>query len=293
MDRNRRRKFGQNFLNNPGIAAEIIGDLPLGREDTVLEIGPGHGAITRVLLPRTAHLTAVEIDPECAKYLLHKHGGDRRFELIREDFLKMDLESWLETHPQPWVVGNLPYNVATPIMSRLFPYLRQVKGMLFMVQLEVAKRLCAEPGNRAYGSFTVWLQSWGQAKILRHVGPEHFRPRPKVMSAMVLIEAREDARGLTYEENLFVQQCFAQKRKKMINSLEKIWPKTAVRKAMESLGIPENTRAEELHPGQFVTIYRHLQDHQKPAADATAATHSKDSSVVEHSGDTKSGQAQQ
>jgi 16S rRNA (adenine1518-N6/adenine1519-N6)-dimethyltransferase len=260
MDRNKRRRFGQNFLSEPDMAYAIAGDLPCTTEDRVLEIGPGHGAITKSLLHRCQMLTAVEIDSECVKYLRFKIQ-DRRFELINENFLNFDIESYLQNNPDPWVIGNLPYNVATPIMTRLFPYLNRVKGMMFMVQYEVAKRLCADPGSSDYGWLSVLLQSYGKAKILRKVEGKYFRPRPNVLSATLLFESRPDTIDLTPELSFFITLCFSQKRKKLMNAVQKEYSRPLVKAALETMGLTENVRAEELSPIQFKDLYSKLKAH--------------------------------
>jgi 16S rRNA (adenine1518-N6/adenine1519-N6)-dimethyltransferase len=258
MDRNHRRKYGQNFLNSPEIAAGLLEDLPYNKESHILEIGPGHGAMTRVLLPRVSHITAVEIDLECVKYLRYKHSGEKRLTLVHQSFLDFDLESFLQQNPGALIMGNLPYNVATPILCSIFPHLSQTGGVLAMVQYEVAQRLAADPGCSDYGYLTVLLQCWGKCRILRKVPREHFTPRPNVMSATVFIEADPNAVGLNREELYFVQECFKQKRKKLINSLQSWYPKTQLKQELSAMNISEMVRAEELTPLQFKQLYQRL-----------------------------------
>jgi 16S rRNA (adenine1518-N6/adenine1519-N6)-dimethyltransferase len=240
-------------------ALSLLQDIPLSREDRVLEIGPGHGAMTKLLLPRCSEVTAVEIDVECVKYLRRNHGGDRRFNLVHQNFMQFDLAGYLKDGPAPWIVGNLPYNVATPIITSVFPHLGQIRGMLAMVQLEVAKRLTAEPGSKSYGSLSVYLRSWGTARILQKVPPSEFVPRPNVMSATLLLEATPGAVGFDAHRQIFVQQCFSQKRKKLVNSLQNFYAKSDVKKGLESLELSENIRAEEMHPEHFDKLYSLLQ----------------------------------
>ena len=144
MDRARRRKFGQNFLDVP-TAKLIAGDLPANEGDCVLEIGPGHGALTEHLLDRAVQLTAVEIDEQCVEFLEQKFQGRENFHIQNIDFLKFDLQAFLDAHEKPWVTGNLPYNVSTAIIAGLMPKLHLTKGFMGMVQLEVAERICAAP----------------------------------------------------------------------------------------------------------------------------------------------------
>ena len=116
MDRARRRKFGQNFLDVP-TAQMIAGDLPANAGEAVLEIGPGHGALTEHLLDRAVQLTAVEIDEQCVEFLQQKFQGRENFHIVNCDFLKFDLQAFLDAHEKPWVTGNLPYNVSTAIIA--------------------------------------------------------------------------------------------------------------------------------------------------------------------------------
>src|SRR5574344_1683236 len=147
MDRARRRKFGQNFLDAP--TAELIaGDLPAAPGESILEIGPGHGALTEHLLRRGNPLTAVEIDPECVEFLKNKFAGVPDFSVVNADILDFDMDAWIAGHGKPWLTGNLPYNVSTAIVAKLMPLLRKTCGFMGMVQFEVAERFCALPGTR-------------------------------------------------------------------------------------------------------------------------------------------------
>jgi len=256
MDRNRRRKFGQNFLNNQAIIDAIAGDLPVKPGDTVLEVGPGHGALTQSMLARGVKLTSVEIDSECIKFLKFKIK-DPNFTLVHANFMDFDLEAWLKENPGAWIVGNLPYNMATPILMKMLPHSHMSKGIMAMVQYEPAKRLCAVPGNKNFGHLTVMLQSYASAYFLRKVEPKNFTPIPKVMSATIMIEGipldnRRQIKDGFFE---FLTQSFSQKRKKLYNSLEKSYPKSKVKDALEKLKINEDIRAEAMTTDQFFDLY--------------------------------------
>ncbi len=257
MDRFRRRRFGQNFLDD-ATAKMIAEDLPVQKHEEILEIGPGHGAMTAHLLKSGVPLTAVEIDEECVAVLQNKFRSDPHFSVIHSDFMKFDLSAWLASHPAARITGNLPYNVSTAIVARLMPKLSRTRGFMGMVQLEVAERLCAVPGTHAYGSLSVWVRAYGEPKILRKIGPEHFTPKPNVDSATVLILPREkplEAPPAFFE---WVQLAFAMKRKRLANALGKSFLKKEVFEALACLNLSENTRAEELSPEQFLELYRRL-----------------------------------
>ncbi|MGL1902666.1 MAG: 16S rRNA (adenine(1518)-N(6)/adenine(1519)-N(6))-dimethyltransferase RsmA [Fibrobacterales bacterium] len=254
MDRNRRRKFGQNFLNNDAIIQAIADDVELTRDDAVLEVGPGHGALTHKMLNKAGHVTAVEIDEKCVQYLNVKLKH-RFLTVINKNFLDFDLAGYLEENPGATIVGNLPYNMATPILTSMLPHLSKSSGIMAMVQYEVAKRVCAEPGCRDYGFLTVLVNSYADARVLRKIGPENFTPRPNVMSATMMITHKENCRELTPEFMAFAKQCFAQKRKTLYNSLSSLYPKGLIKEGLEKVGLQEAIRAEAVGVDTFWALF--------------------------------------
>ena len=255
MDRARRRKFGQNFLDVP-TAQMIAGDLPANEGEAVLEIGPGHGALTEHLLDRNLELTAVEIDEQCVEFLQEKFRGRQNFHIENIDFLKFDLQAFLDAHEKPWVTGNLPYNVSTAIIAGLMPKLHLTKGFMGMVQLEVAERICAAPCSSNYGSLSVLVSAYANPQILRKIGPEHFTPRPNVDSATMLLTPRADALQAPEGYFDFVRAAFTQKRKTLANSFGHAYDKKKIQEAIELLDYPATVRAEELSPAQFLEFYK-------------------------------------
>ena len=255
MDRARRRRFGQNFLDVP-TAQMIAGDLPAEAGEAVLEIGPGHGALTEHLLDRAVELTAVEIDEQCVEFLQQKFRGRENFHIANIDFLKFDLQAFLDAHEKPWVTGNLPYNVSTAIIAGLMPRLHLTKGFMGMVQLEVAERICAAPCSSNYGSLSVLVSAFADTQILRKIGPEHFTPRPNVDSATMLLTPRADALQAPEGYFDFVRAAFTQKRKTLANSFGKAYDKKKIQATIELLDWPMTVRAEELSPEQFLNFYK-------------------------------------
>ena len=262
MDRARRRKFGQNFLDVP-TAQMIAGDLPANEGEAVLEIGPGHGALTEHLLDRNLELTAVEIDEQCVEFLQDKFRGRENFHIQNIDFLKFDLQAFLDAHEKPWVTGNLPYNVSTAIIAGLMPKLHLTKGFMGMVQLEVAERICAAPCSSNYGSLSVLVSAYADAQILRKIGPEHFTPKPNVDSATMLLTPRADALQAPEGYFDFVRAAFTQKRKTLANSFGRAYDKKKIQEAIELLDYPTTVRAEELSPTQFLEFYKLLHSSQE------------------------------
>jgi 16S rRNA (adenine1518-N6/adenine1519-N6)-dimethyltransferase len=259
FDRNRRRKFGQNFLNNQGIIHAISKDLPWEKGDVILEIGPGHGALTENLLAGGAKVKAVEIDIECVELLKEKFQ-EMDFSIEHCDFLDFDLEAFCSEHPGAWLIGNLPYNMATPIITSILPYLQKMKGMMIMVQLEAATRLIAGPGTKDYGFLSVQLACYAKAKILRKVGPENFNPKPNVMSATLLIEALPESERLDPEMLDMVGTSFRKRRKVLTNSLESFVDKEIVLEALEKLNLSPIIRGEALNPTQFAQLYSEIKN---------------------------------
>ncbi len=257
MDRDHRRRFGQNFLDAE-TASLIASDIPLQPGDSILEIGPGHGALTEPLLSRGAPVTAVEIDRDCVEYLEKKFSGNPNFRIFNQDFLKFPFDEWLQKNPVPWLAGNLPYNVSTGIVAKVMPLLHKTRGFMCMVQHEVAERLCASPHSRNYGSLSVWIRAHATGKILREIGPEHFTPKPNVDSATVLLAPRPDPLEAPPGFFDFVTAAFSQKRKVIANALASKYEKASVFAALESCGFSANTRAEELSPEDLKKLFEAL-----------------------------------
>lgn len=257
MDRDRRRRFGQNFLDVE-TANLLASDIPLSSEDSILEIGPGHGALTEPLLAQGVPVTAVEIDEECVAYLRNKFAENPNFHVVNQDFLRFPIDEWLKENPKPWLAGNLPYNVSTGIVAKVMPLLKKTHGFMCMVQYEVAERFCAEPHSRNYGSLSVWIRAHATCKMLRKIGPEHFTPKPNVDSATVLFTPRPDPLDAPSEFFDFVQDAFSQKRKVITNSLSCRYEKSKIAKALENCGFAQTTRAEELSPEELLKLYECL-----------------------------------
>ena len=239
------------------MAYAIASDLPILPGESILEIGPGHGALTKHLLGRGESVTAIEIDPECAAIVREAFAG-RQFTVIESDFMKFDLEGWIAGKSKSWVAGNLPYNVATAILSRLVENMVHFKGIMAMVQYEVALRLTAQPGSSDYGSLSVFVASFCDRQLLRKIGPEYFTPKPNVDSATVLLTPRESPLSVPPGFFDFVQACFTHKRKRLTNSLTGPWEKTAISAAITKMGLSADCRAEELAPEQFLQLHQIL-----------------------------------
>ncbi len=215
------KQLGQHFLIDPAVIARMITAAQLGPEDAVLEIGPGLGALSETLAEVTARLYLVELDTLLADRLRKRFAGEERVQVITADFLSLDLPA---TFPEPEirVVASLPYNVATPILFRLLEHRRQFPEATVMIQKEVAERLGAAPGTKAYGVPSVLTQLYATVTTVGTVGPRSFFPAPKVESQIMSLVFQEAPRVAVQSEKVFhrvVKAAFAQRRKTLRNAL--------------------------------------------------------------------------
>jgi 16S rRNA (adenine1518-N6/adenine1519-N6)-dimethyltransferase len=241
-------RLGQNFLADPNLLDAIVRDAGLDPADVVLEVGAGEGVLTERLAGAAAHVHAIELDRGLEEALA-RVGALPNVELHWGDAMRLDLAG-LEPAPTA-MVANLPYSIATPLLLRTIEQLPSVRRWTVMVQREIADRLRAEPGSRAYGSPSVLVQLACEVKLLRSVDPAVFRPRPRVESAILgLWRTGPGADAATRE---LVRAAFAHRRKSLARSLEHVRPGSLdrTRAALRKLGLPENARAEQLSPSEF------------------------------------------
>ena len=236
-----KKKWGQNFLRNRGAVEKIVAAVEPAPDEIVLEIGPGEGVLTDKLLALPNRVIAFEIDPDLAARLGARYGD--RLELRNEDAVDAPLP---ETPFR--AVGNLPYNVGTPILRRVIadPHCRRA---VFMLQKEVAERIVARPGSEPYGYLTLYVQAFASAKSIMTLEPKSFFPPPTVRSAVVVLDPRDP--GLTAPRELvldLVSASFRMRRKKLVNNLTgwRDLTREQVLAAMRAAGISEDARAETL-----------------------------------------------
>ncbi|MFZ2490244.1 MAG: 16S rRNA (adenine(1518)-N(6)/adenine(1519)-N(6))-dimethyltransferase RsmA [Thermoanaerobaculia bacterium] len=241
-----KKKWGQNFLRNRGAVQRIVEAVEPAPGEIVVEIGPGEGALTETLLGLDRHVVAIEIDPELAARLRLKYGD--RLELRHEDALEAPLP---ETPYR--AVGNLPYNVGTPILRRVIADPNCMRAV-FMLQKEVAERLVAKPGDEQYGYLTIVVQSFASARTLMTLEPRSFFPPPKVRSAVVVLDPRDP--GLTADRQAVLElasAAFRMRRKKLVNNLIgwRELTRTDALELMKRAGVSEDVRAETLGLADF------------------------------------------
>jgi 16S rRNA (adenine1518-N6/adenine1519-N6)-dimethyltransferase len=245
-----RKRFGQHFLHDPAIIARIVAAIDLHPEDAAVEIGPGHGALTGPLLEAGARLTAVEIDRDLAAELRERYRSYPDFTLHETDALRMDWPALARVRGAPLrLIGNLPYNISTPLLFRLLEAAGAIRDMHFMLQKEVVDRITAAPGADAYGRLTVMLAPHVKAERLLQVGAGAFRPPPRVDSSVVrltmLPSCAEWARTPLY--GTVVLAAFSQRRKTLRNALHRYLTADQI----AAVGIDPGVRAETLSPAQF------------------------------------------
>ena len=253
-----RKRFGQNFLIDQQVIADIVHAVAPKRSDCVVEIGPGLGALTDPLLQRLDRLHVVEIDRDIVARLQKRYPADR-LAIHAGDALSFDFASLAEDGTRLHVVGNLPYNISTPLLFHLASYAEQVYDMHFMLQKEVVERMVAEPGTSDYGRLSVMLQYRFYMDWLLDVPPECFEPAPKVDSAVVRLIPRPATELLASDEAKFaavVAAAFAQRRKMLRNNLKGILDDAG----FSALGIAPTSRAEDLAVDTYVRIANYLSE---------------------------------
>lgn len=247
-----RKRFGQHFLHDRGVVSRILDAFwPLPGE-TVVEIGPGLGALTRPLLERIAHLHVVELDRDLAARLRAEFPPER-LTVHEVDALKFDF-CRLATPAAPLrIIGNLPYNISTPLLFHLLDQRGCIRDMLFMLQKEVVQRLAAAPGGKDYGRLTVMIQAQLQVEALFNVGSGAFSPPPRVDSAIVRLTPHTSPPAVIHDPAAFAQlvkAAFAQRRKTLRNNLKGLLTDHAI----VALGIDPERRAETLSLAEFAAL---------------------------------------
>ena len=252
-----RKRFGQNFLSDPMVIEDIITSINIRPDDHLVEIGPGLGALTELLITRAHKLSAIEIDRDLAAILKQSYAEHSNFELYTSDALSFDYRA-LKAPALIRVIGNLPYNISTPLLFHLLTYRELIKDMHFMLQQEVVDRLAAEPGSKSYGRLTVMMQYHCAVEALFSVPPTAFTPSPKVTSAVVRLIPHTTLPCRANDPAMFTQLvklCFQQRRKTLRNSLKNL---TTDPEKLTGLDIDLRARPETLSVADFVAISNSL-----------------------------------
>ena len=240
-----RKRFGQHFLHDPSVIARIARAVDPRPGERIVEIGPGLGALTDALLEFCENLDVVELDRDLASNLKDTYAGDKRIRVHTGDALGFDFRTLISPGERLRVVGNLPYNVSTPLLFHLLAQAPIIDDMHFMLQREVVDRLTAEPGGRTYGRLTVMVQLSCECEKLFDVGAGAFRPPPRVTSAVVRMRVRPEPAVHLSDRRTFedlVSHLFSRRRKTLRNSLRGRLDE----RALEALGIDPRARPETL-----------------------------------------------
>jgi len=248
-----RKRFGQNFLQDDMVIADIIAAIDPKQDQHIVEIGPGHGALTELLLRNAGQLDVIEIDRDLVPKLKSKFEQFQQLTVHEADALAFDFASLAKDSEQLRVIGNLPYNITTPLLFHLLSQSQCINDMCFMLQREVVERICAQPGSKTYGRLSIMIQYQCEASQLFIVPPEAFVPQPKVESAIVYLRPlkKQSSNGISINDlNTVVTKAFSQRRKTISNTLKNMMSKTV----LQSLDIDLQQRPETLSIEQYIAI---------------------------------------
>ena len=259
-----RKRFGQHFLTDAGLIDDIVRRVAPKPGERLIEIGPGLAALTEPLLERLTHMHVVELDRDLVARLQKRFSAERltihSADALEFDFLNIDATG----KTQRKVVGNLPYNISSPLLFHLAEFAPHIDVQVFMLQKEVIERMVAAPSEKAYGRLSVMLQYRYEMEHLFDVPPHAFIPAPKVTSAVVRMYPRKPEQLLARDEahlSKLVAQAFSQRRKMLRNTLSEM----VTQSQLEACGIAPTARAEELSVAQFVGLSNYLIHHtEKP-----------------------------
>lgn len=257
-------RLGQHFLVDRRLARRIIEASDIQPHDLVIEIGPGRGAMTRLIATQCARLVAVEIDPALAGNLRAEFQGEPRVEVVQADILRTDLAAQVRDRgfTQCLVFGNLPYYITSPILQHLFGFQHCIRAMATLVQLEVGERITAHPGSRDYGYLSVLAQLYSSPRIALKIPPHAFSPPPRVTSALILFPMAPRFPAWDTQTHAaflsFVKRSFASKRKNLLNNLSGLRPRPQLEQVLKQRGLPLTARAEEIGIGEMARLYETL-----------------------------------
>jgi 16S rRNA (adenine1518-N6/adenine1519-N6)-dimethyltransferase len=251
-----RKRFGQHFLHDPGVIRRIIDAVAPARGERIVEVGPGRGALTWSLLERAKDLDVIEIDRDLARSLAADSRAEAHLRVHVENVLDTDFVRLRGDGPPLRIVGNLPYNISTPLLFHLLSQRRALADMHFMLQKEVADRMAATPGGKQYGRLTVMLAAYAEVAGLFDVGPGAFQPQPKVWSAIVRLRPSPQPRFAIGSDSMLravVTAAFSHRRKTLRNGLKGL----LTGEDIETCGIDPQLRPETLAPAQFGRLAEH------------------------------------
>jgi len=270
----RKPKLGQNFLIDRGAARRIVEALGDMSDRVVIEIGPGRGVLTDVLIPRARRVIGIELDRVLAAQLRMRYAMHGNIEILESDFVTAEFPSMVGRKPGPLhdlrptqpetvdIIGNLPYYVTSDIVLRILELHSHIERAVIMVQREVADRLAAEPGSRDYGLLSATAQLFARVEKLFTLPPDAFSPPPKVHSSVVRLTMAprlDELRVLEEPFIAFLKLSFAQKRKTLLNNLKGTFPEAEIRRGLKAAGLRSDVRAEAVPLEKSAALFRALQ----------------------------------
>ena len=263
------KSMGQNFLTDPNIPEKIVRQSGLDNTCGVLEVGPGIGALTKELSKVAGHVTAVELDKRLIPILRNVFADTKNVSIFQGDILKIDIKKLVEETMSDLsyhVCANLPYNITTPAITA-FIESNMFDSITIMIQKEVAHRICAKPGNKEYGAFTVYANYYTTPEILFDVPPECFTPRPKVTSSVIKMKIKTDQPLDSEKETAFfrvVRAAFNQRRKTLVNSLYSVlnesFNKDELEEIIKKCNLDVKVRGEVLSIEDFIKLSSFISD---------------------------------
>jgi 16S rRNA (adenine1518-N6/adenine1519-N6)-dimethyltransferase len=275
--------MGQHFLGDHAWQQRILASLPCNPESTWIEIGAGHGEMTRLLAPKSRRVIAIEADPPLAEGLKANVAANPDIwpgvEVVADSVLDLNLADLAGEKFR--VYGNLPYYITSPILHHLFGFIDRIESIHIVIQTEVAERIVSPPGSRDYGYLSVACQFYARPEIDLSLPPGAFRPPPRVTSALVSMTPPGKRNRLKSEFAIpddhafleFVQSCFAQKRKTLRNNLLALAPDSRIHHALAICGLRPDARAEQLSLAQFGVLFSQLnQSEEKPEISSAGKT---------------------
>jgi len=258
MLRKPKKRLGQHFLVSPHFKKKIVQNCNLGKDDTVLEIGPGRGELTVLLAEACASVVAVEFDRELAVLLKDKFRDRPSVEIIAGDILRFDPARYFRHYAgKIKVVGNIPYQITSPIIQHLITHRNCIESIFITIQKELGERLTAKPGSKTYGAFSCFVQYYTEAKLLFVIKRGCFYPSPKVDSCFVRLNVRKEAAVKVKDEALFfriIRAAFNKRRKTLRNSLQEVVDAETIDRFFSLRHIDRNTRPELLSLEEFAYL---------------------------------------
>jgi len=258
MPKQAKKSLGQNFLTDTNIQRKIISASSVAKQDTVIEIGSGHGEITRYLAGTAGTVYAVEVDRELCEELSVTFRNAPNVRVLRQDILKLDIASLLTGDERlVTVIGNIPYYITTPIIQHLFLYAPLIEKICLTVQKELAARMLAKPGGKEYGSLSIFVKYHSVPETRFIIKRSCFSPAPKVDSAFLILRMRREGLLEGEKEKYFfrvVRAAFSQRRKTLKNSVKGIVPQSTIESFCRQEGFASTVRAEELSLENFIRL---------------------------------------